>query len=33
MLEELDKLMNFIQTEYMQLTTKWEQSDYYTKIN
>lgn len=33
MLEELDKLINFIQTEYMQLTSKWEQSDYYTKIN
>ena len=33
MLEELDKLINFIQTEYMQLTNKWEQSDYYTKIN
>lgn len=33
MLEELDKLINFIQTEYKQLTTKWEQSDYYSKIN
>lgn len=33
MLEELDKLINFIQTEYIQLTSKWEQSDYYTKIN
>lgn len=33
MLEELDKLIDFIQTEYVQLTTKWEQSDYYTKIN
>lgn len=33
MLEELDKLINFIQTEYMKLTIKWEQSDYYTKIN
>ena len=33
MLEELDKLINFIQTEYVQLTTKWEQSDHYTKIN
>lgn len=33
MLEELDKLINFIQTEYIQLTNKWEQSDYYTKIN
>lgn len=33
MLEELDKLINFIQTEYIQLTNKWEQSDYYVKIN
>lgn len=33
MLDELDKLINFIQTEYIQLTNKWEQSDYYTKIN
>lgn len=33
MLEELDKLINFIQTEYIQLTNKWEQSDYYTKVN
>lgn len=33
MLEELDKLINFIQAEYMKLTIKWEQSDYYTKIN
>ena len=33
MLEELDKLINFIQTEYVQLTTKWESSDYYTRIN
>lgn len=33
MLEELDKLINFIQTEYIQLTNKWEQSDYYTKLN
>lgn len=33
MLEELDKLINFIQTEYVQLTIKWEQSDYYNKIN
>lgn len=33
MLEELDKLINFIQTEYIQLTSKWEQSEYYTKIN
>lgn len=33
MLEELDKLINFIQTEYIQLTNKWEKSDYYTKVN
>ncbi len=33
MLEELDKLINFIQTEYIQLTNKWEQSEYYTKMN
>lgn len=33
MLEELDKLISFVQTEYMQLTTKWEKSEYYTKIN
>lgn len=33
MLEELDNLINFIQIEYQQLTTKWKQSDYYTKIN
>lgn len=33
MLEEVDKLINFIQAEYAQLTAEWEQSDYYTKIN
>ncbi len=33
MLEELDKLINFIQTEYVDFTTKWEQSNYYSKIN
>lgn len=33
MLEELDKLINFIQTEYIDFTTKWEQSNYYSKIN
>lgn len=33
MLEELDKLINFIQIEYMQLTDKWEQSSNYFKIN
>ena len=33
MLEELENLINFIQTEYMQLTNKWERSNYYAKIN
>lgn len=33
MLEELDKLIDFIQTEYIDFTTKWEQSNYYSKIN
>lgn len=33
MLEELDNLINFIQTEYIDFTEKWEQSDYYSKIN
>ena len=33
MLDELDKLINFIQIEYMKLTNKWEQSDYFIKIN
>ena len=33
MLEELDKLINFIRTEYIQLTYKWEESDCYTKVN
>ena len=33
MLEELENLINFIQTEYIQLTNKWERSNYYTKIN
>ena len=33
MLEELDVLINFIQTEYIELTSKWEQSNYYNKIN
>ena len=33
MLEELDKLIDFVQTEYMQLTKEWEKSEYYTKIN
>ena len=33
MLEELDKLIDFVQTEYMQLTKEWKKSEYYTKIN
>lgn len=33
MLEELDKLINFIQTEYINFTKEWKQSDYYSKIN
>lgn len=33
MLEEIDKLINFIEIEYEELTKKWEQSNYYSKIN
>lgn len=33
MLEELDKLINFIQKEYINFTKEWKQSDYYSKIN
>ena len=33
MLEELEKLIKFIQTEYIQFSKKWQNSDYYTKIN
>lgn len=33
MLEDLEKLLNFIQIEYMEFTEKWELSDYYSKIN
>ena len=33
MIEDLDKLISFIQTEYIELTEKWEQSVYYSKIN
>ena len=33
MLEELEKLVKFIQTEYIQFNKKWQNSDYYTKIN
>lgn len=33
MLDELEKLINFIKKEHLQLTDKWEKSRYYTKIN
>ena len=33
MLEDLEKLLDFIQIEYMEFTEKWELSDYYSKIN
>lgn len=33
MLKELDKLINFIQTEYMEFNEKWQNSSYYSKIN
>lgn len=33
MLKELEKLINFIQTEYIEFNEKWQKSDYYTKIN
>lgn len=33
MLEELEKLIQFIQTEYIQFNKKWQNSIYYTKIN
>ena len=33
MLNELDKLINFIQTEYFNFTQKWESSNYNSKIN
>lgn len=33
MLNELDALINFIQNEYRELTEKWENSEYFTKIN
>lgn len=32
-MEDLDTLIDFIQTEYIELTQKWEQSIYYSKIN
>lgn len=33
MLKELDKLINFIQTEYIEFNEKWQNSSYYSKIN
>ena len=33
MLHELENLINFIQTEYIQFNKKWQNSVYYTKIN
>ena len=32
MLNELEDLINFIQTEYIQFTEKWKNSIYYNKI-
>lgn len=33
MLEELDKLINFIEKEYIEFNEKWKSSNYYNKIN
>ena len=33
MLKELEKLISFIQTEYIEVNEKWQKSDYHTKIN
>ncbi len=33
MLEELEKLIDFIQTEYIDFTQQWENNYYYSKIN
>lgn len=33
MTEELERLIDFIQFKYIELTDKWEQSNYYSKIN
>lgn len=33
MLEELDLLINFLQTEYLEFNKKWMQSSYYERIN
>ena len=33
MLKEIEKLIDFIQMEYIEFNEKWQKSDYYTKIN
>ena len=33
MLENLEKLINFIQNKYIKLNYKWKNSNYYTKVN
>lgn len=33
MLEELDKLINFIEKEYIEFNEKWQKSNYYNKFN
>lgn len=33
MLEDIEKLIQFIQIEYLDFTEKWENSEYYSKIN
>lgn len=33
MLDELENFIRFIQNEYIQFTNKWEQSEYYIKVN
>lgn len=33
MLNELEKLINFIQNEYIEFNEKWRESNYYTQIN
>lgn len=33
MISELEKLISFIQTEYIEFNKKWQKSNYYTKIN
>ena len=33
MLDELESLISFIQTEYIQFNKSWQNSNYYTKIN